>query len=1064
MTRKSLSTRQYIAVAALFFALLLGLRWSWTHLFFPVSHPVIEGGVLDLRGVDLEASPPFALDGEWLFYPSRLLSEEEARAETYASRPIRVPGDWRHALDPHEGAPSYGYGTYRLRILTDPLKKPVTAWLSRVQSVSLVSMNGFTEGTIGRVGTTKDAYLPKSISFTSTYDSAGATEIDLLVQVSNFEQPFEGGFTRSVIFGAQSSIDFIRWYSIGFQMITFVVLLLHGIYAFTLYMLNRRNPTFLLFSLLTFAAGLTVTSDHDNLLMLWLPFDFAWGLKIRLLSYMWLSYLILQLYKRFLPMPPWKTGSRVFTAALCAYTAFIAMAPAPWVYASRHYHVFGAFYLVPFARMAWLIGRMYVRKRNDEGSVFLMAAGLAVLSSVVWGIVGFTPMYYPIDVIVAIIGFSSYWFQVYFRNARENAQLNERLRAADKLKDEFLANTSHELRTPLHGIMNIAETVMAKERGRLSEGALKDMDLLVGVSRRMSHLLNDLLDVARLQDGGVKLRIAPMRIQSIVPGVLDMLSFLAESKTVRLRSDVPDTLPAVLADEQRIVQVLYNLLHNAVKFTDEGVVSVTAELRDGRVFVSVSDTGSGMDQETQDRVFRRYEQGAGDHGDGIGLGLSISRQLAELHGGTLSVRSAPGSGSVFTFDLPLGSAASLSQAAAALPASAPFATASFSEAGAETSAAPADDEAAATSWEIATSGIVTSESVASETAASEIAAALHLPPEGRARILAVDDDPVNLNVLAGILSSEPYDVSFAHAAPEALAMLGERRWDLLIADVMMPRMSGYELTRQARERYDMSELPILLLTARSQPADIYAGFKAGASDYVAKPVDATELRYRIRALVALKRSASERLRMEAAYLQAQIRPHFVVNTLNSMISLGETDPDRMRELGHAFASFLRMSFDSINTGEMVVLSHEIGLTEAYLFIERERFGDRLKVSWETEPGLEPLVPPLSIQPLVENAVKHGVLKQSGGGAVRIRILRADGRVRIEVGDDGVGMTDEQAKRALTQPASAGRGVGLYNTNRRLMRLYGEGLRIVSQPGQGTTVSFDLPDRKARGYQ
>ncbi|WP_217595839.1 ATP-binding protein [Cohnella sp. GbtcB17] len=1064
MTRKPLSTRQYIAVAVLFFAVLLGLRWSWTHLFFPITYPVIEDGVLDLRGVDLEASPPFALDGEWQFYPSRLLSEEEARAETYASRPIQVPGDWRSALDAHDGAPSYGYGTYRLRILTDPLEKPVTAWLNRVQSSAFVSMNGFSEGTIGRVGATKETYMPRSVSFTSTYDAVGATEIDLLVQVSNFDHPLMGGFSRSVLFGAASSIDFIRWYSIGFQMITFVVLMLHGLYAVILYLLNRRDRTFLLFSLLTLAAGLTVTSDHDNLLMLWLPIDFAWSLKIRLFSYMWLSFLILLIYKRFSTEPIWRAGFRVFFGALCAYTAFVAIVPASWVYISRHYYLFSIFYLVPFARMGWLIVRMYVRRRNEEGSVFLMASGLAVLSSVVGGIIEFMPTYYPIDVLVAIIGFSSYWFQVYFRNARENAQLNERLRAADKLKDEFLANTSHELRTPLHGIMNIAENVMARERKRLSDGALKDMDLLVGVSRRMSHLLNDLLDVARLQDGGVKLRMAPMRIQSVVPGVLDMLGFLAESKTVRLRADIPETLPAVLADEQRVVQILYNLLHNAVKFTDEGAVAVSAALQGGRVRITVSDTGSGMDEATQNRVFQRYEQGADGYGDGIGLGLSISRQLAELHGGTLTVRSAPGEGAAFSFDLPVAESALASsdaEAAANRPATAAETTDSSSAA--EEAARRSDDakpsDAAEPGEALAGDRLGSAwDGSASDGSAQVAAAALLGAQETRARILAVDDDPVNLTVLAGILSNEPYDISYVRSAQEALAMLGGRRWDLLIADVMMPRMSGYELTQTVRTRYNASELPILLLTARSQPADIYAGFQAGASDYVAKPVDALELRYRIRALVALKLSASERLRLEAAYLQAQIQPHFVVNTLNSIVSLGETDPDRMRELGHAFASFLRLSFDSLNTEELVVLSHEVRLTETYLFIERERFPDRLRVVWETEPGLEPYVPPLSIQPLVENAVKHGVLRQSEGGTVRIRILRADGLVRIEVGDDGVGMTAEQARQALSQPASGRHGVGLYNTNRRLKRLYGAGLHIVSQPGQGTTVSFEVPER------
>lgn len=1106
MKRKSLSTRQYIAVAALFFAVLFGLRWSWTHLFFPVSHPVIEDGVLDLRGIDLASSPPFALDGEWRFYPSRFVSDDEAKAETYASRPVQVPGDCRSVLNAHNGAPSYGFGTYRLRILTDPLDKPVTAWLNRVQSASVVSMNGFSEGKIGRVGASKESYNPSNVSFTSTYDGAGATEIDLLVQVSNFDQPFEGGFTRSVLFGTQASVDFARWYSIGFQMITFVVLLLHGLYAFILYLLNRRDRTFLLFSLLTVAAGLTVTSDHDNLLLLWLPIDFAWGLKIRLLSYMWLSCLILLLFKRFVPEPYWRAGLRVYIVALFAYTVFIAFAPASWVYASRHYRIFSVFYLLPFVRLAWLVVRMYVRRRIDEGSIFLQLAGSAVLSSVVWGVFnaksGITPVYYPIDVVAAIIGFSSYWFQAYLRNARENAELNERLRAADKLKDEFLANTSHELRTPLHGIMNLAENVMTKERDRLSDGALQDMDLLVGVSRRMSHLLNDLLEVARLQDGGIALRVAPLRIQSVVPGVLDMLGFLAEGKRVQLRSDLPDTLPPVLADEQRVVQILYNLLHNALKYTDEGVISVSAELRDGRLAISVADTGIGMDEETQLRMFQRYEQGAGGYGDGIGLGLSISRQLAELHGGTLAVRSAPGAGSVFRFDLPLAGIAQAPDAVA--EAGAPNARAqdaglgiamagpgTAQGAGADAGASNARAQDAAPGVAVAGPGItpdtapyiavavpgaaldaaprsLSDPALAAASDASrvladaETAAALYLPLQGRARILAVDDDPVNLSVLAGMLANEPYDISYARSGREALGMLGDRQWDLLIADVMMPRMSGYELTQRARERYSASELPILLLTARSQPADIYTGFKAGASEYVSKPVDASELRYRIRSLVALKRSASERLRMEAAYLQAQIQPHFVVNTLNSIVALGETDPDRMRELGQAFASFLRMSFDSINAEEKVLLSHEISLTEAYLFIERERFGDRLNVVWETEPGLEPHVPPLSIQPLVENAVKHGVLRKIAGGTIRIHIARRDGRIVIDVADDGVGMTEEQARQALAQPAGGGRGVGLYNTNRRLKRLYGEGLRIQSRPGEGTIVSFEVPDRTPRG--
>ncbi|WP_338148621.1 response regulator [Brevibacillus humidisoli] len=189
---------------------------------------------------------------------------------------------------------------------------------------------------------------------------------------------------------------------------------------------------------------------------------------------------------------------------------------------------------------------------------------------------------------------------------------------------------------------------------------------------------------------------------------------------------------------------------------------------------------------------------------------------------------------------------------------------------------------------------------------------LTVPPAGdeKANLLIVDDDPVNLKVLIGMLSSEAYNVRTVTSAREALEWLAIEQWDMLIADVMMPHMSGYELTQKVRERFSAAELPVLLLTARSEPADIYTGFMSGANDYVTKPVDAMELKYRIWSLTTLKQSVNERLRLEAAYLQAQIHPHFLFNTLNSIMALSEWDTDRMRKLGDAFTSYLRISFDN----------------------------------------------------------------------------------------------------------------------------------------------------------
>lgn len=351
-----------------------------------------------------------------------------------------------------------------------------------------------------------------------------------------------------------------------------------------------------------------------------------------------------------------------------------------------------------------------------------------------------------------------------------------------------------------------------------------------------------------------------------------------------------------------------------------------------------------------------------------------------------------------------------------------------------------------------------------DTAIGQIAVSDLAPPllnAGKANILAVDDDPVNLSVLVGILSTEHYNITTAQSAREALELLSTGQWDLLIADVMMPHMSGYELTQRVREQYSVSELPVLLLTARSQPADIYTGFMSGASDYVTKPVDALELQYRIRALTTLKQSINERLRMEAAYLQAQIHPHFLFNALNSIMALSEIDTDKMRKLGDAFASYLRISFDFLNTGQLVGLSHELQLAEAYLYIEKERFEDRLSVVWEVEPGIDLLLPPLSIQPLIENAVRHGLLSRNKGGTVSIRIARQSHFTLIEVEDNGKGMEEDKVNQLLHAAAKGRRGIGLFNTNRRLTQLYGQGLSIRSKPNEGTTVSFAIPDNPGK---
>lgn len=1023
------------SVMLLFLCILLSLRWAWATVFPTADAPSPDNGVLDLRGWDLQHSAPMRLDGEWAFFPNQLidnhdLSTTNDRSSTY----IQVPGDWENSF-PARVEDSFGYGTYRLRILIDPLKEPAALWLKKIQSSAQVEINGHSDPGIGMPATNQDDYIPNRVSFTSTYAELGVQELDVYIRVANYEDPYNGGILHSIRFGSQAAIDFERWYSIGFQLVTFIVLLLHSLYAFILFFLNRSERAPLLFGMISVAASLAIVSDNDNLLMLWLPFNYAWSFKIRLLSYMWLAYLIVFFFRKFTSISQGRKGFFVYTAALIIYSIFMCVAPTALVHATYHFRIFSALYLFPFAWLIYLIIRLFFVKTTDDDAVFLQLSGAAVLSSAIWGAVNNgitkTDLYYPVDMIAAIIGFSAYSIKKYFRKTQEIIQLNRQLREADLLKDQFLTHTSHELRTPLHGIMNIAETVLLHEKDRLHWKSMRDMDLLVKISKRMSHLLADLLDITRLREHRIVLQKEPLHVQALLPGVASMLRFMYENKPIDLKLHVDQSFPAVLADEKRLVQVLYNLMHNAIKFTERGTISITAETHDGNAIIRFSDTGVGMDEETAARAFQPYEQGTHgiNEGSGIGLGLSICKQLIELHNGSFTVQSEPGKGTVFSFSLPLANSSfstSLQQ--------------SLTEDGA--------------AIELAAASLVNNEdpSVWAETHAAS-------PPQSsndnRIHILAVDDDAVNLKVLVSILSTESYAITTVSSGEEALRMLDIRQWDVLMIDVMMPHMSGYELTRKIRERFSLSDLPILLLTARTQSEDIYTGLLAGANDYVTKPVDALELKYRMRTLTNLKQSIHESMRMEAAYLQAQIQPHFLFNTLNSISALSAIDTDKMQELVEAFADYLRISFSFLNTQPVIDLSHEIDLVKAYLFIEKSRFEQRLTVDWDIDADCQLSLPPLTIQPLVENAVKHG-LTRIQGVKVTIRVTRQGDYAYIEVKDDGIGMDEETVARLLNQPSAAKSGIGLYNTNRRLIKKYGQGLIIHSKPEEGTSVSFPIP--------
>ncbi len=242
----------------------------------------------------------------------------------------------------------------------------------------------------------------------------------------------------------------------------------------------------------------------------------------------------------------------------------------------------------------------------------------------------------------------------------ELEQANQELARIDRVKDEFLANTSHELRTPLNGIIGLSEYLIEGEVGPMSEVALMNLSMIASSGRRLYNLVNDILDFSHILQDNLSLRLTAVEPRAIADIVLTLCRPLVGRKKLQLINTIPANLPLIPADENRLQQILYNLIGNAIKFTESGQVEITAALKDAEqasaaLTITVSDTGIGIAQEKYDCIFESFEQAEGstsrEYG-GLGLGLAVTRKLIELHGGTIWVTSVVGEGSQFKFTLP----------------------------------------------------------------------------------------------------------------------------------------------------------------------------------------------------------------------------------------------------------------------------------------------------------------------------------------------------------------------------------------------------------------------------
>lgn len=388
---------------------------------------------------------------------------------------------------------------------------------------------------------------------------------------------------------------------------------------------------------------------------------------------------------------------------------------------------------------------------------------------------------------------------------------NIELAHALKAKDEFLATMSHELRTPLSAILGMAEILEEQIYGDLTQKQLGYVQTIGKSGRHLLNLINDMLDISKIQVNKLELDLRDVPVSTICTKSLHFIKQAAHQKQIEVRLDVEDPVNSIWADERRVVQILANLLTNAVKFTPEAG-SIGLEVRGDHehqlLQFTVWDTGIGIAQRDLQRLFKPFVQidaSLARVHEGTGLGLALVYHLTKLHGGSIAVESEVNVGSRFTVTLPWRPA-NLSEPANNLP----------------IDASPQSD--------LKPNPVLAGPALAT--------------------ILFAEDNQANAEVVASYLTAKGYRLIIAKNGTEVIEQSKQERPDLILMDIQMPEVSGLEAIRRLRADQSLSDIPIIAVTALAMPDDRQRCLEAGANEYLSKPVSFKELSRTIKQLLA----------------------------------------------------------------------------------------------------------------------------------------------------------------------------------------------------------------------
>lgn len=1025
--------------------------------------PTAIKGVIDLSDWDFNKNGITTLDGEWEFFfgqfldPDDFINIHDANNIDY----FPVPSTWRDYE--HEGIRKNGrgYATYRLRIIPKKEQHKLALRIFDISSAYRLWINGQLLAESGIVGKTSDNETPNPSVLMPEFLSDGKP-IEVVLQVSNHFFR-EGGVTSSVKIGPHNLITAEQTKQWGIALFFVGSLFVMGGYHLVLFMFRRKNhsPLYFGFYCLLWMGNFLASNSSAWILRLFLP-----ETPIQILNRLDQIFFIVTLpvgYQFFRSLYPQEFSKKVLVASISFASFFTILCISIPVF--NFTAIMPVYFIISGIHIVYCFFRLNIaRQKKLEGANFILT-GFIIL-----GYVGINDMLTDLHIIQSVymihvgvfffILFQAFALSLRFSQAfsaveklsSELEENNKKLSMLDRVKDEFLANTSHELRTPLSGIIGLSEALLAGSGGKITPQASADLCMIANSAKRLSKLVNDILDFSRLENSDLLLKKKPVDLKSIGDLTIGVIRPLAQKKEIEIVNSISSQCQFVDGDEDRIIQILLNLIGNAVKFTEKGIIRITAEKNKDMIEIAVSDTGPGISPDNMEKIFKPFEQVVPSTASigGVGLGLSVSRHLVELHGGMLWAESSEGNGSVFRFTIPIHK-------------------------NQEVSSTPSKNN----DYFIHNPQIINLED---QKPIYNV--------KGFARILAVDDDPVNLQVLRNHLSIEGMAVTTAMDGKQALSLIDSGdSFDLVLLDLMMPGMTGFEVCMELRRRFTITELPIIILTARIRLSDITKGLECGANDYLGKPFAREELLARTRVQLKIIKAEEEARRSGRLAMLGELAAsiaHEVNTPINTIINSSqlilmaenreelELDASVIKSEGKRIAGIVSglLSFARTGSGEKTPCRIDIIIEESISLVKAKLRNENIIINMDIPDNLPEINmnSQLMIQVFLNiimnsaHALNEKYLSKDDNKRIIIRgekiSLGPSEIVRLTFHDFGTGIPDSLLDKIMkpfftTKPVGKGTGLGL-SVSQNIVSDHQGNMVIESDTGISTTVIIDLP--------